>query len=351
MLADSTQAPDWFGAILSDLLERRNLQAEQMGLLMHGMLSDRLTDTDRAAALIALRMKGETAEELAVAARVLREHAVVLDPRRPGVLDTCGTGGDGLSTFNISTATAFVVAAAGVPVVKHGNRAVSSTTGSADVLAVLGVSPQADPHRCLDAAQMAFCLAPLYHPAVGAATAAVRRRLGVRTVFNALGPLCNPASAPYQLLGVGRAEWLDPMAQALAQLGVRRAALVHADDGLDEVSLTAPTQVRLVQGETVMPLTWTAADFGLPGTTIAQLQAADANASAAIIRAILAGHGGPTREVVLANAAAALWVAGVVANLREGVQRAAQAIDSGGARRVLDALVEISRQDAPTKHG
>lgn len=341
-------APRWFVSILSQLLDRRDLTADQMRRLMIGLLGDELTDTDLAAALVALRMKGETADELAAAAGVMRQYCKPLVTGRDSVLDTCGTGGDGLATFNISTATAFVVAAAGVPVVKHGNRAVSSTSGSADVLANLGVTTSgnpADARRCLDAANMAFCLAPVYHPAAARA-AVVRRRLGMRTLFNALGPLCNPADASFQLLGVGRQEWLDPMAGALARLGIQRAVLVHARDGLDEVSLTAPTDVRVVENHSVFVRVWTPDDFGLPFHSLDRLRAENVETSAAIIRDVLAGKTGPARDVVLANAAAALWVAGRAERLTDGVTVAATAIDSGKANAVLDALVQNSRQDA-----
>jgi anthranilate phosphoribosyltransferase len=322
-----------------------------MTQLMDGFLSDDLTDTDRAAALIALRIKGETGDELAAAARVVRARALSFDPGVPGVLDTCGTGGDGLHTFNISTATAFVVAARGVPVVKHGNRAVSSSSGSADVLAVLGISPTLDPAQCLQAAGLAFCLAPLYHPAVGSRVGPVRRRLGVATLFNALGPLCHPTAAPYQLLGVGRSEWLDPMAQALAQLGVTRAALLHADDGLDEVSLSGPTTVRLVEGGKLHRLRWIPDDFGLPRVPLESLRARDAAHSAELVRGLLQGESSGPRWIVLANAAAALWLTGKADSLQAGVDQAAHALDSGAAWQVLQTLVELSKQEAPANAG
>src|SRR5437879_1835263 len=210
----------WFTPTLAALMERRHLTAVEMCHLMHQVLDGAVGEPETAALLVALCMKGETADELAAAAAVLREYRIPFDAGREGLLDTCGTGGDGSGTFNISTATALVAAAAGVPVVKHGNRAVSSCSGSADVLGELGVtmSPDAErARRCLAGAGITFCLAPLYHPALRH-VGAVRRRLGV-TLFNCLGPLANPARAPYQLLGVGRPEWLDRMANALASLG------------------------------------------------------------------------------------------------------------------------------------
>src|SRR5262249_48450087 len=235
-----------FGTALAAVVERRDLEPALMRSFMQALITGQCGEAEAAALLVALRMKGETASEVAAAAAVLREHMVRLETGRDGVLDTSGTGGDGSGTFNISTATALVVAGAGVPVVKHGNRAVSSRSGSADVLAELGVAVEGNadwPQRCLDNAGMAFCFAPHFHPALKH-VAALRGRAGVRPLFNCLGPLANPAGAHYQLIGVGRPELLDPMAGALAQLGTRRALLVWGKDGLDEVSLSSPTLVR-----------------------------------------------------------------------------------------------------------
>jgi len=265
---------------------------------------------------------------------------------RPGVLDTCGTGGDGLETFNVSTATALVVAACGVPVVKHGNRSVSSRSGSADVFAELGVSVEGDAacaRRCLDRAGMAFCFAPLFHPALKH-VATVRRRLGVPTIFNCLGPLANPAGAEFQLLGVGRPELLDRMAGALARLGTTRALVVHGRDGLDEVSLTAPTQVRQVVGDDITAWEWRPDDFGLPPCSLSDLHAGDAPSSAAIIRCILEGEEGPRANIVLANAAAALFTVDQVRNPKQGVERAREAIQNGRAKKVLEELVRAARE-------
>lgn len=346
-MTPSSSAPAWLTATLEALLERRDLSAMHMCELMHGLLGGSCGEPETAAVLVALHMKGETADELAAAAAVLREYCLPLQVGRMDVLDTCGTGGDGSCTFNISTATALVAAGAGVPVVKHGNRAISSRSGSADVLAALGVRVELDPaaaRRCLEHAGMTFCLAPQFHPHMRH-VGAVRRRLGVRTLFNCLGPLANPAGAAYQLLGVGRGEWLDRLAAALARLGARRALLVCGRDGLDEVSLSGPTLVREVVGGDVKPHEWSPDDFGLAPCRLDELRVSGPEESAQTIRGILAGEEGPARRVVLANAAAALLAAERVTNLREGVDRAAEAIASGRAAKVLDDLVAFSRGD------
>lgn len=334
----------WFSETLAMLLDRQDLDESRMRFVIEQFVSGTCGEVEMASLLVALRMKGETASELAAAARVLREKMVCLDAGRDA-LDTCGTGGDGAATFNISTATALVVAAAGVPVVKHGNRAISSRSGSADVLEALGVrlDPNTDKAKqSLETIGLAFCLAPHYHPALKH-VGALRRKLGIRTLFNCLGPLVNPARTPYQLLGVGRPEWLDLMAGALANLGgTRRALLVSGHDGLDEVTLTAPTRVREVRGDRVTSMEWRPDDFGLPMCRTEELRVEGAEASAALILAILEGREtGGSANVVLANAAAALYTAERVTTLREGVARARQAIGDGGALRVLEALKSV----------
>ncbi len=344
--ADSmgTVTPFPFRDFLTALAARRNLDEDQVRLLMRGIRDGDIGDVETAALLVAWRMKGETAEEIAAAAATLRENMVALDPPVPDVLDTCGTGGDGTGTFNISTAAALVAAGAGVPVVKHGNRAVSGKSGSAEVLESLGVSVGADPghaRRCLEHAGFAFCLASVFHPAwrqVGA----VRRRLGVTTTFNCLGPLANPARSPYQLIGVGRPEWLAPAAHALARLGTRHALVVRGDDGLDEVSLSAPTRVFEVRGTAVHCREWTAADFGLEPVALEELRADSPADSAGRLRDVLRGIEGPALRVVLANAAAALVAAERAPTPAAGVALARASIRSGKARRVLDRLAAIS---------
>jgi anthranilate phosphoribosyltransferase len=334
-----------FVEILSSLLARRELGEPQIRAFIGNILQGRHDEVETATLLIALRMKGETAREVAAAARLLREHMIRWDPGIDGVLDTCGTGGDGSCTFNISTATAFVVAGAGVPVVKHGNLAVSSRSGSADVLAALGVCCERDPahaRHCLHAAGLAFCFAPHFHPAL-AHVASLRRRLAVPTIFNCLGPLANPAGAAHQLLGVGRSDLLDVIAGALAQLGAANALVVHGGDGLDEVSLAAPTQVRQVRDGAVSAWQWTADDFGLPTSPSDGLRAANALDSARIMERVLHGEAGPATDVVVANAGAALIAAGRVDGPTQGVTAARAALESGRALHVLEVLRKLKR--------
>ncbi|MBX9581550.1 MAG: anthranilate phosphoribosyltransferase [Gemmataceae bacterium] len=337
--------PPWFADLFAALLAGRDLPADRATEAVRDLVAGRVDDARAAAILTALRMKGESAGEIAAAALVLREQMVRLVPVSGPVLDTCGTGGDDSGTFNISTAAALVAAGAGVPVVKHGNRAVSSRSGSADVLRELGVPVEAGPdwaQKCLDRAGFAFCFAPQFHRGM-AHLASVRRRLAVRTIFNLVGPLANPADAPYQLLGVGKPELLDPLAGAVAELGTRQAVLVCSSDGLDEVSLSAPTMVRVVRGREYEAREWQPAEFGLPPVSLRSIRADGPADSAKIIRGVLAGEDGPARRIVLANAAAALWAAEQVRTLREGVEKATAALDAGHPRAVLDHLTRGER--------
>lgn len=332
--------PHWFAELFPALLNGAEVPSALMTEAVRDLVAGRVDDARAAAFLTALRMKGETADEIAAAAQVLRDQMVRLVPVSGPVLDTCGTGGDDSGSFNISTAAALVASGAGVPVVKHGNRAVSSKSGSADVLRELGVPIEAGPEwaqKSLDRAGFAFCFAPHFHHGM-AHVANLRRRLGIRTVFNLIGPLANPANAPYQLLGVGKPELLDPLAGALARMGTRQAVLVCSRDGLDEVSLAAPTMVRVVRGEEYETREWDPAEFGLGPVSLRAIRATGPAESAAIIRGVLAGEEGAARRIVLANAAAAIWAAEAVKTLREGVDRADAALRSGHARAVLEAI-------------
>jgi anthranilate phosphoribosyltransferase len=334
--------------LLAALCAGEELAESQTRELFNCFMHGQYDEAEAAAVLIALRMKGETASEIAAAARVLREHMVRWDPGLPGVLDTCGTGGDGTGTFNISTAAALVVAGCGVPVVKHGNRSVSSRSGSADVLAALGVKIEGDAEharRCLHEAGLAFCFAPSFHPALKH-IGPLRRRLGVPTIFNCLGPLANPAGATRQLLGVSRPEMLDPMSGALAKLGTAHAFIVCSHEGLDEVSLSAPTRVREVRGTVVAAFEWTCADFGLEACALSELAARDAAESARIILQMLQGVDGPASRIVIANAAAGLLAAERVTTLRDGVKLATMSLATGAALQVLNKLRDLSAESA-----
>jgi anthranilate phosphoribosyltransferase len=312
---------------------------------IEAIMEGKCRDGEIAAFLTALRMKGETVDEIVGAALVMREHVVSIDAARDGLLDTCGTGGDALCTFNISTAAALVAAACGVPVAKHGNRSLSSPSGSAEVLRELGVNIEVGVpvvERCIRELGVGFCYAPLLHPSMRHAQP-VRLQIRFRTVFNILGPLTNPARASYQLLGVSRRELVEMLGEALSRLGTRHAFVVCGHDGLDEVSLTGPTFVCQVREGTTHALQWHPQDFGLPACRLEDLAISSATESAERIRQVLAGTTGPCRDIVLANAAAALLAAGQVTELRSGVLRAAQAIDSSRARRLLESLVEFTQ--------
>lgn len=314
--------------------------AEAIGAIVRGDC-----DTGEIASLlVGLKAKGETVEEIAGAALALRRQMTPIRSRRTGLLDTCGTGGDGSSTFNISTAAAIVTAAAGVPVAKHGNRSFTSRTGSADALAALGVNIEAtvpQVERCLDELGLCFCFAPLLHQSMKNVSA-VRKQLGVPTIFNLLGPLSNPAGAPHQVLGVGRPELRPQLAAALNLLGTTRSVVVRGDDGIDEVSLAGPTQVTLVENGQLTELTWTPEDFGLPRADRANMLVDGPEASATMIRQILDGRPGPSRDIVVLNSAAALWTAGKSHDLKTCANLAAQAIDSRAASELLSQLAELS---------
>ena len=298
------------------------------------------SEVEIAALLTSLRVKGETADELAGAVEAVRSRMLALEvpnDLRP-LLDTCGTGGDGASTLNVSTAAAIVVAAGGVRVAKHGNRSASGNCGSAEVLAELGVAIESPPEAVIQSLRdvgIAFLFAPSYHPALKHA-APVRRQLPFRTLFNLVGPLANPARPEYQLVGVPGPRQADLIASALLRLGVRRAAVVTGSDGLDEVTLAGPTRVLLVESGACRELSWSPADFGLPASTADRLRISGPTEGASRLRAVLDGECGPARDVVLANASAALWTVGLAGSVAEGAELAARLIDSGAASSLLD---------------
>jgi anthranilate phosphoribosyltransferase len=323
-----------------------DLPMERMAAVMGQIMDGECGEEQIARLLAGLHRKGETVAEIAGAATAMRRRMTPIRSSRPDLIDTCGTGGDGAKTFNISTAAALVAAAAGAAVAKHGNRAATSRTGSADVLAALGVNIDADVPRveaCLDELGICFCFAPLLHSAMKR-VAAVRKRLGTPTIFNILGPLVNPASAPFQLLGVGRPPLQPLLAEALLLLGVRRAFLVHGSDGLDEVTLSGPTAVIEAADGRVRRFEWQPNDFGLQPTGQAEMLVSGPEESAEMILGILAGRRGPPRDIVVANAAAALWTVGRDPSPKQCAEQAADAIDTGAARDLLAKLVELTNR-------
>lgn len=331
---------------LSRLTAGHDLDSHESYAAFCTIMDGAASDVEIAALLTALRMKGEAVAEIEGAARAMHERAVKLPLEHRGLLDTCGTGGDELHTFNISTAAAFVVAACGVPVAKHGNRSVSSSSGSADVLEQLGVNVALSPEAaavCVNELGIGFCFAPTYHVAMRH-VAPVRRQLKFRTIFNLLGPLTNPAHADYQLIGVSRRETASRVARALSGLGRRHAYVVCGADQLDEVSLWGETTAFEVEPGRVVQHHWTAEQFGLGECQAADLRVASPLESAAVIRTVLAGAPGAARNIVLANAAAGLLAALKVGSLKEGVALAAHGIDSGRAAWMVTQLAERSTQ-------
>lgn len=325
--------------LLNRLIEGESLSADEAAALMGSMMDDELTPVQLAGVMVAMRSKGETADEVVGFARTMRERARQIEIQRD-LADTCGTGGDGRGTFNISTAAALIVAACGVPVAKHGNRAASGRCGSADVLEALGVDIALPPEgvaRCIEGANIGFLFAPAFHPAMKFA-AIPRRDLGVRTVFNLLGPLTNPARPHYQLLGVSNAGLLDLMAEALLKLGVQAALVVHSGDGTDEISVGGPTMVREVRRGVIQAYDIAPEDFGVARSSADAVRGGDAERNAAMLVGLLAGETGPVRDAAVINAAAALYTAGKASSYRDGAQLAAEAIDSGRARATLESL-------------
>jgi len=335
---------------LHQLATGATLGRAQARTVMEVVLRGEASDLQIASLLTALRLRGETVEELTGFAEAMRRHArpIFADGQRPPgpLLDTCGTGGDGAGTFNVSTAAAFVAAAAGVRVAKHGNRSLSSRCGSADVLEALGVNLLAEPSRVAAAIHkigIGFIFAPSVHTAMKHAQKA-RRHLRFRTVFNLLGPLTNPAQVDAQVVGVFDARWLEPMAAALGGLGVQRAFVVHSRDGLDEATLSDATEVAELRDGQIHRYSLTPEDFGLPRAPRETLLGGDAETNAKIIESIFAGERGPRRDILLMNAALALMAAGAATDVRDGVQRAGGAIDSGAAGERLRALVEFTNR-------
>lgn len=336
-----------FAVYLERVADGHSLTMEESAHAFQIIMNGGATPAQTAALLVALRMKGETAAEIAGAAQVMRKKAVRLEGHADAI-DVCGTGGDGKGLLNISTATAFVVAGCGVRVAKHGNRGVSSKSGSADVLTALGVYTRMSPQRAaqaLDQAGITFLLATVYHPAMRH-VAPTRQELGLRTIFNSLGPLTNPAGVRRQLLGVYDRSLMPRMIEAARSLDMETLWVVHSEDGLDELSIAGVTYVTALSGGEVRSFEVTPETAGLERHSLDALKGGDAHENARHIRNLLRGEPSPFREMVLLNAAAALMVAGAAASLAEGAVTAAAAIDDGRARRALDALTDISNQDS-----
>lgn len=327
---------------ISHIVDREDLDREQMRAVMEQIMTGGATPIQIGGFLAGLRTKGETVDEISAAAEVMRQLATPVEVSTTHLVDTCGTGGDGTGLFNVSTASAFVVAAAGGRVAKHGNRSMSSKSGSADVLEALGVNLDVEPEvvrDCIESIGLGFLFAPAHHSAARFA-AGPRKELGTRTLFNLLGPLTNPANAPHQLLGVFAPRWLEPMAKVLRNLGSRHVLVVHSSDGLDEISIAAPTLVAELQDGQVRTYTVAPEDFGIERQALDELRVDGPEASAAMIRRVLAGERGAAADIVALNAGAALYAADRVNTIGEGVERARGAMEDGTAAAVVHSLAE-----------
>ena len=331
-------------AAIRAVIERHDLDGTQMTGVMHGIMTGECTPAQVGGFLVGLRMKGETVEEIAAAAAVMRRLATRVEVGKTHLIDTCGTGGDTSGTFNISTASALVAAGAGARVAKHGNRSVSGRSGSADVLEAAGVRldlPSERIARCIDEAGVGFLFAPAHHGAMRHAIGP-RREMAVRTIFNVLGPLTNPAGALRQVIGVFARELVEPLARVLGELGSEHVMVVHSEDGLDELSLGAPTHVAELRGGAVRCRTLDAGALGFMPAAVESITADSPQASLAVIRSVLAGDPGPAADVTILNAAAAVYVSGIASSLEDGIGRARESIASGRATKVLDRLVAVS---------
>lgn len=331
-------------AAIRAVTEGRDLSSEEMSDVMRLIMTGEATPAQIGGFLVGLRMKGESVEEIAAAAGVMRDLAATVRVKGEHLVDTCGTGGDASGTFNISTASAFVVAAAGGRVAKHGNRSISSKSGSADVLEEAGVNLDLSPEqvaRCIDKVGVGFMFAPKHHGAMKHAIGP-RREMGVRTIFNVLGPLTNPAGAPSQVMGVFSDDLVEPLAKVLQALGSRHVLVVHAEDGMDEISIGAATHVAELKDGEIRDYFVTPEQFGFTRTDVSALVVSDAEESLKVIRSVLANEPGPARDIVVMNAGAAIYAADLADSLAQGIEKAQGVIADGSAQRKLDALVELS---------
>ncbi|MDH5388080.1 MAG: anthranilate phosphoribosyltransferase [Gammaproteobacteria bacterium] len=321
--------------------EKQSLSAEDMTTVMRTIMTGDATPAQIGGFLVGLRMKGETVDEVAAAAAVMRELSTKVEVEKEHLVDTCGTGGDSSGSFNISTASAFVVAAAGGRVAKHGNRSITSKSGSADVLEAAGVNLELTPEQvahCVNEIGVGFMFAPMHHSAMKHAIGP-RKEMAVRTIFNVLGPLTNPAGAPNQVLGVFSKDWVVPLAEVLKQLGSEHVMVVNAEDGLDEISIGSPTLVAELKDGEVRSYTIQPEDFGMQRAELSMIKAVDAEDSLNIIKGVFANQSSPAKDIVCLNAGASIYVAGLVNTLAEGVERAAQVIAEGKAAEKLQELV------------
>ena len=327
------------------IVEGQDLDENQMYEVISSIMSGEVSDVLIGSFLTGLRMKGETVDEIAAAAGVMRELAARVDVKADHMVDTCGTGGDGASTFNISTTSAFVVAAAGGSVAKHGNRSISSKSGSADVLEAAGVNLELTPEQvaqCIEQLGIGFMFAPAHHSAMKHAIGP-RKEMGVRTIFNVLGPLTNPAGAPNQVLGVFSEQWLEPLAEVLGKLGSKHVLVVHAEDGMDEISIGSPTKVAELKDGKVTTYTITPEQFGVERGDVAKLAVSGAEDSLAVVKSVLNNEAGPAKDIVILNAGAAIYAAGLADSLEAGIKQADEVIASGKAAEKLDALVSLTK--------
>jgi anthranilate phosphoribosyltransferase len=330
---------------LQKVLNNKNLTIDEMCDVMRLIMSGKTTEAQLSGFLIGLRCKGETIDEIAAAVQVMRELATKVVINGQHVIDTCGTGGDGANTFNISTTCAFVVAAAGGQVAKHGNRSVSSSCGSADLLEAAGVNLDLSVEKvtqCVNELGVGFLFAPKHHGAMKH-TIKVRKEMGVRTLFNLLGPLSNPAGAPNQLIGVFAKEWVEPIAQVLKKLGSHHVLVVHADDGLDEISIASDTTIAELKEGDIFTYTISPEQFGFKRTSLTELAVVDAESSLVMVNSVLDNKSGPARDIVILNAGAAIYAANITDSLAAGIKKAAQVIASGAARSKFDALIAYSK--------
>ena len=336
---------------LQKLLNKQDLAADEMREVMRLIMSGKASDAQIGGFLIALRCKGETIDEIAAAAEVMRELASKVAVTGEHIIDTCGTGGDGANTFNISTTCAFVVAAAGGQVAKHGNRSVSSSCGSADVLEAAGVNLDLSAEQvacCVNDIGVGFLFAPKHHGAMKH-TIKVRKDMGVRTLFNLLGPLSNPADAPNQLIGVFAKEWVEPLAQVLKKLGSRHVLVVHADDGLDEISIASATTIAELKDGIVSTYSITPEQFGFKRASLTDLAVDGAASSLLMVKSVLDDKDGAAKDIVQLNAGAAIYAANITETLAAGIEKAGQVIASGAAKAKFDALIAYSTLNRLTK--